>query len=77
MTVKKFEEWLANSVLGSALKVFLGLVIAAAVANWVEEGTINFDKWQTWVIGALAVATPIVINYINPKDSRYGKKVTE
>jgi len=67
-------DWLATTPLGSALKVFLGVLLAAVLLTWTQEGQISFDHWQTWVIGALAVAVPIVINWLNPADGRYGRK---
>ena len=68
-------EWLAATPLGSAFKVFLGVLLAAALLTWTQEGQISFDHWQTWVIGALAVALPVIINFLNPSDTRYGKVV--
>jgi hypothetical protein len=69
----KFNAWLATTPLGSALKVFLGVLLGAALLTWTSEGVISFDEWQTWVIGALAIAVPIIINALNPADPRYGK----
>lgn len=66
-------EWLATTPLGSAAKVFLGVLLAAVLLTWTQEGTISFDHWQTWLIGALAVAVPIIINWLNPADTRYGR----
>jgi hypothetical protein len=68
-----FTTWLATTPLGSALKVFLGVLLGAVLLTWTSEGVISFDHWQTWVIGALAVAVPIIINALNPADTRYGK----
>lgn len=65
-------SWLATSPLGSAAKVFLGVLLGAVLLTWKSEGVISFDHWQTWLIGALAVAVPIVINALNPADTRYG-----
>lgn len=69
-----FMAWLATTPLGSAIKVFLGVLLAAVLLTWTQEGVISFDHWQTWVIGALAVAVPIIINTLNPADTRYGRK---
>ena len=72
--MEKFKMWLATSPLGSALKVSLGFLLTAAVMTWTSTGTIDFGKWQTWVIGALGVGAPIVVNYLNSDDTRYGIK---
>jgi hypothetical protein len=75
--MNSFKTWLATSPLGSAFKVFLGVLLGAVVLTWTEEGKISFDHWQTWVIGALVVAVPIVINWLNPADTRYGRSTGE
>ena len=66
-------EWLARSPFATALKVGVSVVLAMAVADWTATGTIGFDKWQTWVIAAAAAALPVIVNYLNPQDDRYGK----
>lgn len=71
--MEKFTTWLATTPLGSAFKVFLAFVLGAALLTWTQDGVISFDSWQSWLIGALAVAVPIVINWLNPSDPRYGK----
>lgn len=68
-----FLNWLATSPLASALKVGLGFILTAMVMTWTAKGTIDFSAWQTWVIGAAGVAVPIVVNFLNPDDSRYGR----
>lgn len=68
-----FTEWLATSPLASAAKVFVGVVLAMAVADWTTTGAIAFGNWQTWVIAACASAVPVVVNWLNPADPRYGK----
>jgi hypothetical protein len=64
--------WLGRSPLASAFKVGITVILAMAVAEWTQSGTIAFDKWQTWVIAACASALPVIINYLNPQDGRYG-----
>lgn len=66
-------NWLATTPLGSAAKVFLGVLLAAVLLTWTSEGQISFDHWQTWIIGAIAIAVPPLINWLNPADVRYGK----
>jgi hypothetical protein len=68
----RFLEWLARSPLATALKVGLSVLLAMAIADWTSTGTISFDKWQTWLIAAISAAVPVVINYLNPQDNRYG-----
>ena len=71
--MNKLGTWLATTPLGSAAKVFLGVLLAAVLLTWTSEGQISFDHWQTWIIGAIAIAVPPLINWLNPADVRYGK----
>jgi len=68
--------WLATTPLGSAFKVFLAGLFAAVMLTWTSEGQISWDHWTAWVVGALALAIPPVINWLNPKDTRYGRGST-
>ena len=67
-------DWLATTPLGSAFKVFCGALVAAVLFTWTQEGAISWDHWQTWLIGALGIATPVAINWLNPADGRYGRR---
>lgn len=71
----RFLEWLARSPLATAVKVGVSVILAMAVADWTATGSISFDKWQTWVIAAAAAVLPVVVNYLNPSDDRYGTVV--
>lgn len=68
----KFLFWLGRSPFATALKVGVSVVLAMAVADWTTTGSIGFDRWQTWVIAAAATCLPIIVNYLNPTDGRYG-----
>ena len=71
----RFMIWLGRSPIASAFKVGVTVILAMAVAEWTQSGTIAFDKWQTWVIAACASALPVIVNYLNPADGRYGAVV--
>jgi len=66
----KFQVWLYRSPLASALKVALGAALGAAAD---QLATSNVSP--IWVaVGAAAV--PIIVNYLNPDDPRYGSRRT-
>jgi hypothetical protein len=67
------SEWFARSPLASAARVFLAVFLAALVADWTQTGTIAFDKWQTWLIAAVASALPVILRALNPADTAYGR----
>ena len=63
-----------NSIVGSWLKVFL-------VAVLVEWQVLGADLWALNIVTLKHLANagwiallPIIINYLNPADPRYGKK---
>lgn len=66
-------DWFARSPLASALRVFVAVLLAALVADWTASGVIAFDRWQTWVIAALASAVPVIMRALNPADTAYGR----
>lgn len=68
----RFMTWLGRSPLASALKVGITVILAMAVADWTSTGTIAFGKWQTWLIAAASSALPVIVNWLNPADGRYG-----
>lgn len=71
--IDQIKVWLATTLLGSAFKLFLGFFLAAVLLTWTQEGEITFDHWQTWLIGALGIGLPVIINFLNDKDTRYGR----
>jgi hypothetical protein len=71
--MNRFLEWLAVSPLASAAKVFVAIVASFAVADFARTGAIDFSDWQTWVIAGLGAAVPVIVNWLNPNDDRYGR----
>lgn len=67
------KDWLATSPLASALKVFVAIVLTAAVADFANVGSLTLANWQTWVIMGLGSAVPVIVNWLNPADTRYGR----
>lgn len=70
--MERFGAWLAGSPMGSAVKVFVSVILSMAVASWAQNGTLSLEAWQTWVIGAAGAALPVIVNWLNPADGRYG-----
>ena len=60
---------------GSACRVALGVVLGYFVLDLSQDGTISvsWDEVQTWIAAALVVAVPLLIAYVNPADSRFGR----
>ena len=63
-----------NTVPGSFMKVLLATVLTVALADIVATGSFDaLANWQTWLIAGLAAAVPVLINWLNPTDPRYGR----
>jgi len=69
-----FLKWFATSWIASAIRIALGYVLAAMVDEFVKMGTFDFTNWKSWLIGAIALATPIILRALNPQDKAYGLK---
>lgn len=57
-----------NTAIGSWLKVYITGVLMFIVAN----GGIRTIDWATALEATLISTLPVLINYLNPKDTRYG-----
>jgi len=67
--MEDFLYWLASSPLGSALKVGV-----AASLGWVVSNPNTLNMPPVIAVG-LVTAIPVLINWLNPADGRYGKGV--
>jgi hypothetical protein len=66
--MENFLSWLASSPLASFAKIF-----AAGVLGWVVLNLDSLNIHPAVAIG-LASALPVIVNWLNPTDSRYGKQ---
>jgi hypothetical protein len=66
--MKNFLSWLASSPLASFAKIF-----AAGVLGWVILNLDSLNVHPAVAIG-LASALPVIVNWLNPSDSRYGNE---
>ena len=58
-----------NSIYGSYLKVFLSAILTMILA----KGNIYSVTLKECISAGVISILPIVINYLNPNDTRYGK----
>lgn len=61
---------------GSFLRVVAGLVLAALMTFLLNGKTFADLQWadlQLWVSVAVGSALPVLIAYVNPQDSRFGR----
>jgi len=69
-----FWKWFAESPLASALRVAVAFALNNMIADFVKVGNFDFTNWKSWVIGAFAVAVPLVLRWLNPEDKAFGVK---
>ena len=69
--------WLNESQAGAAvfswLKVFLATVLALFLADGADVFSVNVTDLKAWLAAGVAAVVPVVINALNPNDTRYGK----
>jgi len=58
-----------NNIYGSYVKVFLSAVLTMIIA----KGNIYLITLEECISAGVISILPIVINYLNPNDKRYGK----
>ena len=66
--MQNFLSWLASSPLASFAKIFV-----AGVLGWVILNLDSLHVHPAVAIG-LASALPVIVNWLNPSDSRYGNE---
>jgi hypothetical protein len=64
--MEQFLSWLASSPLASFAKIF-----GAGVLGWVVANLDTLSVHPAVAIG-LASALPVLVNWLNPVDARYG-----
>lgn len=75
--MSRFWTWLAASPWASWAQAFASIVIAAAVADWASGGTIDFGRWQAWLIAGLVATLKPLLVAVNPADGRWGRSDAE
>lgn len=72
MPQRKYKEMMKflNSIWGSWLKVALTGILTMIIA----KGNIYEIAMQDIISAAVIAILPIIVNYLNPHDPRYGKK---
>jgi len=70
------KEFLANSPVGSWVKVVLAALFGSLLVFLTNDNTltdVTFSDVNVWGSAAIAAVLPAVINFVNPADTRYGR----
>lgn len=66
-----------NTAVGSYLKAFLAVFLTLVLTQMASGLSILNLDWGMVLNGALVSFLPVIINALNPRDKRYGKKQTK
>lgn len=66
--MEQLNKWYAESPLASYLRVFVSIVFASAVTDFVALGHFDFANWEKWVIAGLVAIVAPASRVLNPKD---------
>jgi hypothetical protein len=58
--------------IGSFIRVFVAQFLTLWTLDLTDAVTIDFGAWQTYVIGALVSALPVLVAALNNADPRFG-----
>lgn len=64
-----------NEILKTVLRVFIGTMLAAVVAAMLDGlnvFTLDWELWQPFVVAGAIAAGTVIVNALNPTDTRYG-----
>jgi uncharacterized protein YacL len=64
--MKSMQKWLATTPEGTLVKVAAGAALGALV-DWLATSEVS-----PLVVAITAAVVPVIVNYLNPADSRYG-----
>ena len=57
--------------------VFVATILTLFLADGADIFAVDMSDLKAWVSAAVAAVVPLVLNFLNPKDTRYGLKEDE
>ena len=74
-------NWLNYTDNGRMVKswvvVFLATLFTLFLADGADVFAVDASDARAWLAAAFAAVLPLVLNWLNPKDTRYGRKEDE
>jgi hypothetical protein len=71
--MESFKNWLGTTPFASWFKVFVSAILSAWVVDLTGAAVVDFSNWETWVVTGLVAVLPVIVNWLNTADPRYGK----
>ena len=60
-------------IVKSYLKVFASTVLGLFLADGADVASVSMSDLRTWVAAGLAAVLPLVITWLDPTESRWGR----
>ena len=74
-------NWLNYSDNGRMVKSWLVVFVATLLTLFLADGAdvfaVDMSDAKAWLTAAVAAVVPLILNWLNPKDERYGLKEDE
>lgn len=64
-----------NTAIGSYVKTFLSVILTLVLTQLASGLSVLELDWGVVLNGGLVSFLPVIINALNPKDKRYGRKI--
>lgn len=61
----------------SWLNVFISTIITLFIADGANLFAVDAVDAEAWLAAAFVAVLPLIVNYLNPRDTRYGLKEDE
>lgn len=70
--------WLNETDNGRMVKSWVVVFIATLLTLFLADGAdifaVDMSDAKAWVAAGVAAVVPLILNWLNPKDDRYGRK---
>ena len=74
-------NWLNGTDAGRMVRSWLNIFVATMITLFITDGAdlfaVDSTDLKAWLAAALVAVLPLVVNYLNPRDTRYGIKEVE
>ncbi len=74
-------NWLNGTDTGRMVRSWLNVFVATMITLFITDGAdifaVSAVDAKAWLAAAFVAVLPLIVNYINPRDTRYGLKEDE
>jgi hypothetical protein len=74
-------NWLNGTDTGRMVRSWLNVFVSTILVLFVTDGAdifaVDMTDAKAWLAAAFVAVLPLIVNYLNPRDTRYGRKEDE